>query len=76
MSNALIDNETTIADVRPPKRRLKRLILLVVVPLIAALVVGVVYLKGGRYVETDNAYIKADKVPVESGVRHGYGSTG
>lgn len=32
MSNALIDNETTIADVRPPKRRLKRLILLVVVP--------------------------------------------
>lgn len=68
MSNALIDNETTIADVRPPKRRLKRLILLVVVPLIAALVVGVVYLKGGRYVETDNAYIKADKVPVSAAV--------
>lgn len=69
MSNALIDNETTIAEaVRPPKRRLKRLILLVVVPLIAALVVGVVYLKGGRYVETDNAYIKADKVPVSAAV--------
>lgn len=68
MSNALIDNETTIADVRPPKRRLKRLILLVVVPLIAALAVGVVYLKGGRYVETDNAYIKADKVPVSAAV--------
>jgi membrane fusion protein (multidrug efflux system) len=47
---------------------LKRLILLVVVPLIAALVVGVVYLKGGRYVETDNAYIKADKVPVSAPV--------
>lgn len=68
MSNTLIDNETTIADVRPPKRHLKRLILLVVVPLIAALVVGVVYLKGGRYVETDNAYIKADKVPVSAEV--------
>ncbi|MDF2445714.1 MAG: putative multidrug resistance protein [Moraxellaceae bacterium] len=69
MSNALIDNETTIAEVvRPPKRRLKRLILLVVVPLIAALAVGVVYLKGGRYVETDNAYIKADKVPVSAEV--------
>ncbi|MGV0962100.1 HlyD family secretion protein [Hoeflea sp.] len=69
MSNASIDNETTIAEaVRPPKRRLKRLILLVVVPLIAALAVGVVYLKGGRYVETDNAYIKADKVPVSAEV--------
>ncbi|MFH1816480.1 MAG: HlyD family secretion protein [Pseudomonadota bacterium] len=69
MSNPLIDNETTIAEaVRPPKRRLKRLILLVVVPLIAALAVGVVYLKGGRYVETDNAYIKADKVPVSAEV--------
>lgn len=69
MSNALIDNETTIAEVvRPPKRRLKRLILLVVVPLIAALAVGVVYLKGGRYVETDNAYIKADKVSVSAEV--------
>lgn len=69
MSNALIDIETTIAEaVRPPKRRLKRLILLVVVPLIAALAVGVVYLKGGRYVETDNAYVKADKVPVSAEV--------
>lgn len=69
MSNALIDDETTIAEaVRSPKRRLKRLILLVVVPLIAALAVGVVYLKGGRYVETDNAYIKADKVPVSAEV--------
>lgn len=69
MSNASIDNETTIAEaVRPPKRRLKRLILLVVVPLIAALAVGVVYIKGGRYVETDNAYIKADKVPVSAEV--------
>ena len=69
MSNALIDDETTIAEaVRSPKRRLKRLILLVVVPLIAALAVGIVYLKGGRYVETDNAYIKADKVPVSAEV--------
>jgi membrane fusion protein (multidrug efflux system) len=39
-----------------------------VVPLIAALAVGVVYIKGGRYVETDNAYIKADKVPVSAEV--------
>jgi membrane fusion protein (multidrug efflux system) len=41
-----------------------RLILLVVVPLLAVAVVGALYLKGGRYVETDDAYIKADMVPV------------
>lgn len=47
---------------------MKRLILLVVVPSIAALAVGVVYLRSGRYVETDNAYVKADKVPISAEV--------
>lgn len=69
MSNAPTSNESsTIETIGPSKHRLKRLILLVVVPLIAALAVGVVYIKGGRYVETDNAYIKADKVPVSAEV--------
>jgi membrane fusion protein (multidrug efflux system) len=45
-----------------------RLILLVVVPLVALAVVAVFYLKGGRYVETENAYVKADKVPVSAAV--------
>lgn len=62
------ETSTTAETARPSKHRLKRLILLVVVPLIAALAVGVVYLKSGRYVETDNAYIKADKVPVSAQV--------
>src|SRR5512146_1169785 len=53
---------------RPPKRGRRRFILLVVVPVIAALIVGVVYLHGGRYVETDDAYVKADKVPVSAEV--------
>jgi membrane fusion protein (multidrug efflux system) len=44
--------------------RLKRLLLLVVVPLVAAVAVAVGYLKGGRYVDTDNAYVKADMVVV------------
>jgi len=51
-----------------PGRRLKRIVLLGVIPLIAALVVGGVYLRGGRIVETDNAYVKADKVPVSAEV--------
>src|SRR2546425_6936770 len=49
-------------------RRFQRLMLLVVVPLIAALVVLVVYLGGGRYVGTDNAYVEADKAPISAQV--------
>lgn len=52
----------------PPKTTKKRLLLLVAVPLLAALVAMIFYLFGGRFVETDNAYIKADKVPVSSDV--------
>lgn len=45
-------------------RRLKRLILLIAIPLMLFIFAGVIYLQGGRYVETDNAYLKADTVPV------------
>lgn len=54
---------STPADARATRRR-KRLVLLVAVPLIALLGGGVAYLTGGRYVETDDAYVKADMVPV------------
>jgi membrane fusion protein (multidrug efflux system) len=50
------------------RRGQRRFLLLVVVPLVAALVGGFVYLQGGRYVETENAYVKADKVPVSAEV--------
>lgn len=53
---------------RTPRLKSKRLVLLIVVPLMAVSVSLVVYLSGGRYVETDNAYIKADKVPVSAEV--------
>jgi membrane fusion protein (multidrug efflux system) len=54
------------------KRRLPslRLVLLVLVPALAAIVAATFYLLGGRYVSTDNAYIGAEKVlitPVVSG---------
>ena len=38
------------------------------VPALALLGAGVIYLQGGRYVETDNAYVKADKVPISTEV--------
>src|SRR6185312_4611433 len=39
-----------------------RMILLVVVPLIALAAGGLVYLMGGRYISTDNAYVGAQKI--------------
>ncbi len=51
-----------------PDNRKKRLFLLVVLPLAVALVGVVIYLKGGRYVSTENAYVKADVIAVSSQV--------
>ncbi len=50
------------------KRKLKRLVLLVAVPVVAGLAVGFLYLHGGRYAETENAYVKAYKIPVSAEV--------
>ncbi len=52
--------ETTAAP-RTGRKRL-RMVLLVVIPLIAALAGGAFYLMGGRYISTDNAYVGAQKV--------------
>ncbi len=46
---------------RPPRKRL-RLVLLVVLPALAALIGFGFYLSGGRYVSTDNAYVGAQRV--------------
>jgi len=69
-----MSNETTnpqalaSATLRLPRHRLKRLILMLVLPVIVLLGVGLVYLNGGRYIETENAYVKADKIPVSADV--------
>ena len=49
-------------------RRAWRATLLVVVPVLAALAVLILYFTGGRYVGTEDAYVKADKVPVSAEV--------
>src|SRR6195256_1738617 len=43
-------------------RRYRRLLLLVVLPLVAAIAGLTFYLNGGRYVTTDDAYVGAQKV--------------
>ncbi|MCC6209413.1 MAG: HlyD family secretion protein [Burkholderiales bacterium] len=50
------------------KRAAQRALLLIVVPALALVLGLAVWLKGGRFVETDNAYVKADKVPVSAEV--------
>jgi len=47
-----------------PRRRGLRLVLLAGVPLVVAAVGLVLYAMGGRYAETDNAYVHADTVSV------------
>lgn len=58
----------TVAPNKTRNNKTKRLILLVVIPFIALIVGGYFYLKSGRYVETENAYIKTDKIPVSTAV--------
>jgi membrane fusion protein (multidrug efflux system) len=49
-------------------RQRRRLLLLVVVPAVVALAGGIAYLLGGRHVDTDNAYVKSDKIAVSADV--------
>jgi membrane fusion protein (multidrug efflux system) len=54
--------DTKRKSVKEVKRRNLRMILLVVVPAIAAAAGLGIYLTGGRYISTDNAYVGAQKV--------------
>src|SRR5262245_19762652 len=52
----------------PERKRILRRVLLLAGPIVVAVAAVVVYLSGGRYVETDNAYLQADKVAVSAEV--------
>src|SRR5690348_13393976 len=59
------DSKTEGAQAAPAprgSRKRLRMVLLVVLPTIALIAGGLVYLMGGRYIETDNAYVGAQKV--------------
>lgn len=51
-----------------PRRRWKRRLLLLLGPLAAIAAGGYFYLTGGRYVSTENAYVRADKVMISAEV--------
>lgn len=56
------------ASSRPGGRRFLRGVLLLLGPLLGVAAGTYVYYSGGRYVETENAYLKADKVAVSAEV--------
>lgn len=67
MSEVLSSQQESVpAQTKPDSSR--RLILLVVVPVVLLLIASLVYLKGGRYVSTENAYVKADVIAVSGQV--------
>jgi len=55
--------EAATATDAEPRRRVRRLLLLAG-PLLVLSIAGFFYLTSGRYVGTDNAYVKADKVAI------------
>lgn len=60
--------ELPVAPRKRSRRKLIRLGLLVLGPLVALGVAGDMYLSGGRYVETDNAYVRAPIMNVATDV--------
>lgn len=60
------DVQNSVADAKTNSG--KRLLLLVVLPLIVAVIGLIIYLKSGRYVSTENAYVKADVIAISSQV--------
>ena len=59
--------EFIASQVARPKRRL-RFVLLIVIPLLFLLGSSYFYITSGRYVTTENAYIKADKIAISTDV--------
>src|SRR5436305_7405126 len=71
MAEKVVERRKTQEEAAPPpviaakperSRAPLRLVLLVVIPLIALVIGGYLYLASGRYISTDNAYVGAQKV--------------
>ena len=59
---------STASTPKTRKRPMLRRLLMLGIPLSVALVVSGVYLQGGRIAETDNAYVKANKLAISADV--------
>jgi membrane fusion protein (multidrug efflux system) len=61
-------SETTSAQPLPKRRRALRRVLMIGGPLAVLVGVGIAYMSGGRYAETDNAYVHTHKVTVSADI--------
>ncbi|BFM50066.1 HlyD family secretion protein [Marinomonas sp. THO17] len=62
------EHETNSSVPKQVAKRSLRRVLLIAVPVLAIVVAAGVYLTGGRYVETDNAYVKSDITSINAEV--------
>lgn len=67
VSNAATADPSS-AEVKAPRTKRLRTLLLIAVPVLIALVAGYFWLTQGRFVSTDNAYVQQDKVSVSADV--------
>jgi len=68
MPDASGDSPIAVGLRRSPARRLVRTVLLVLGPLVALLVAGYFYATSGRFVGTDDAYLRADRVAISADI--------
>src|SRR4051812_48018152 len=61
---AVADGNLTQETQEQPRRRWRRLVLMLIVPLALVVGGGYFWVIGGRYVSTDNAYVQQDKVMI------------
>lgn len=59
-----LSNDTANQPTTKRSNGVKRFVLLLLIPTLLIVAGFFVYLHGGRIIETDNAYVKADKVPI------------
>ena len=62
------EQETISSRPKQVEKRTTRRIFLIALPVIVVLASVFVYMKGGRYVETDNAYIQSDITAINAEV--------
>ena len=68
-ATASVPGSAPAADAPKPRRRMLRNALIALLgPLLAGGIGGWIYFSGGRYVSTDNAYVKADKIAVSADI--------
>ncbi len=68
MPDASGDSPIVVGLRRSPVRRLVRSVLLALGPIIALLVAGYFYATSGRFVGTDDAYLRADRVAISADI--------